>query len=275
MVNSPEKSGGSGRLRQKLIASLIFCIASCQTLEPKASRESPEVRNHLSAAYSFIDGGQAGAAMKELRPLIDRYPDDPEINNLYGLTQLALNNPTRALTHFRKAVKSEPSSTNMLNLSSALIETGNLSEAQKVLKKALQLVENPPYPYRERIHHNLGLIAERGKRLSVAEKHYRTALEENPTYYLSQLQLGRVLVATGQTARGIEQLESANRTCPACFAPVDALVAQYVKQKKPQKAFALLEAFEKNDATADADRAKSRDLRALIASLVNKKGALR
>jgi Tfp pilus assembly protein PilF len=270
-VNYPKITGTSIVFHAFIAASLICCSAGCQTFEPKASQENPEVRTHLSTAYTYIDAGQANLALDELRPLVDQYPDDAEIQNLMGLTQLALNNPTRGLFHLRRAVVLKPTSTYSLNLSSALIESGNLDEAQKILKNLLKRRENPPYPYKERIYQNLGLVAEKRKHYLLAEKFYRRALVENPTYYMAQLQLGHVLAATNQRAKSIEFFESAAITCPACYAPVDALVTQYVKTKQLPKAAALLERFEKNERAPAIDRDKSRQLRTMVATLMTKK----
>ena len=188
-----------------------------------------------------------------------------------GLVQLALKNPNRGLFHLRAAVKINPTTAYSLNLSSALMDTGNFSDAQKVLKSALKRKESPPYPYKERIYHNLGVIAEKGKHFNLAEQFYKKSLEENPTYYLSQLQLGRVFLTTNQRERAIETLESAATTCPACYAPVDSLVVLYVKKKQLQKAITLLDSFEKNERVPAADRDRSRQVRSMVSTLINKK----
>jgi predicted Zn-dependent protease len=273
--NNPKITGASSLMQVIVAGSLILWCVSCQTFEPKASQEIPEIRNRLATAYTYIDAGQANLALNELRPLVDLHPEDPEIQNLMGLTQLALKNPSRGLLHLRKAVKLSPTTGYSLNLSSALIENDDLGEAQKILKGLLKRKEIPPYPYKERIYQNLGQIAEKQKHYHLAEQFYRKGLVENPTYYMAQLQLGHVYTAMKQTNKSIEYFESAALTCPACYAPVDALVAQYVKAKQLRKALSLLDQFEKNERAPAADRDRSRQLRTMVATLMNKKQARR
>lgn len=198
--------------------SLILAASGCQTLNNNKDKSANgDNQTDLSVAAAFLDSGKPDKAMFELRAVLEREPSNVKALTLMGLSQLALKNPRKAVEHLEKAWKLERSAQNALNLSSAYIENKQLDSAQKLIIKGLSLKETPPYRNKERFYHNLGLIAERRGTLVAAEKAYRKALEENPTFYLSRARLASMLEEKKKFDQAKEHWEIARQSCPGCF----------------------------------------------------------
>jgi Tfp pilus assembly protein PilF len=210
------------------VLSLILGTSGCQTLNDSSDNTAAsDPATDLSVARAFLDSGRPDKAMYELRNVLQKNPKNCDAQSLMGLTQLALKNPKRALSHLQTAWNLEPKSQHALNLSSALIETKQYESAQKLIMKGLSLKENPPYLHKERFLHNLGLIAERKGRLDAAQKAFRKALEENPTFYLSRAHLAEILAAQGKSEDAREEWELARASCPGCLEPTVNLAKYY------------------------------------------------
>lgn len=246
-----------------LTLSLLLWLPACQTLDAPehAVKEENLLESQKSLAISLLNAGNPNAAFKAMRPLVDAFPKDAEVQNLMGLTQLALKNTDRAVGYFTRAYKLDASTAIALNLSAALIDGKRYGEATKLVKRLIAKEESSPnYAYRERLYHNLGLIAERQNNLVEAEKNYRIALEENPTFYLSTLSLGRLYDRTKRTDLARVKFEQAHEICPTCYDAVDALSKHYISSNRGDLAVNVLLQFNKNESLSEMDRTKAAEL---------------
>ncbi len=234
--------------------SCFWFISACQTTTKPTSKTNAEILDtQKSMIMSYLDAAEAKRAHAELRPLIMKHPKDADLQNLMGLTQLALDNKARAVTHFRNAYKLNGSPASGLNLSSSLIDTGKYKEAEKILgevkKRGLEA-----YPYPERLEHNLGYAAEMRKNLKQAEKHYVTALEENPGFYLSLIRLAGIYERTNRQSQAMTKYEMARVSCKVCFDPIKALFRIHLQENRRAQATALLKEFIKTDKISALDK---------------------
>ncbi|MCX6128963.1 MAG: hypothetical protein NTX25_07850 [Proteobacteria bacterium] len=241
----------------------ILCMSACQTLKDRdaeAKREEDLLNTQKNLIIGFINQSQPNMALKELRPLMLKYPNDSDFKNLMGLTYLSLQNSKMALGFFEESYRLQPRASVALNLSSAYIETKQFTKAMKLLKDLRSSPLGKDYQYPERLLHNIALTAERMDKLRMAEKYYKLAIETNPFYYLSLMRLGQLYERVKRYESAKIQFQKAREACMKCFDPVHALVAQYLAQKKSQEAMSLIQEYLADKELDAADRLKARKL---------------
>jgi Tfp pilus assembly protein PilF len=220
----------------------LLVVSSCTTTSEGPDQEKLAVQRAI--VVNYLNRGLANRAIVELRPLLLQYPENPDLLSLQGLAQLALNNPEDATTALRRAYGIRPNLTTGLNLSSAYIESGKFREAVQLLS-TLKKDKNElaRYTYPERVHHNLGLALEKQKKNSAAEKHYRAALKQNPTFYLSLMQLAGLQSRAGKADDAVALYQRAQQVCTSCLDPVEGMAFAYLKKNQTAQARKTLDAF--------------------------------
>lgn len=250
-----------------VILSLAFALKACQTPAPEAGPENKElalVEKQKQLVRSALDEGKPEQALGALRPMLREFPNDPGLHNLMGLTQLALRNGTRAAKHFQTAYKLDQKVATGLNLSSALIENGEHENAVKLLNALLKKADKDEYQYKERIYHNLGLTYGLQKRNALAEKWYKEALEENPTYFPSHLELAKVYEKTKRPAMAMKEYRRSMDYCLVCFEPVQALSNLYIKNGRFADARKILMGYSRIEGVAPQDVARANKLLKIV-----------
>ncbi|MEI6399564.1 MAG: tetratricopeptide repeat protein, partial [Pseudomonadota bacterium] len=124
----------------------------------------------------------------------------------------------------------------------------------------LSLKETPPYRNKERFYHNLGLLAERKGSLIAAEKAYRKALEENPTFYLSRARLASLLDEKHKTDEAKTHWEIARNSCPGCFDATNQLVKYYLVKGDLRTALGLVQDYKKIEGLNPMEAKKANEL---------------
>jgi Tfp pilus assembly protein PilF len=246
-----------------IIILFILCMPGCQTLKDpaaEAKREEDLLNTQKNLVIGYINQGQPNMALRELRPLMKKHPQDADFKNLMGLTYLSLQNPKMALGFFEESHRLQPRASVALNLSSAYIETKQYSKAMKTLKELRNSPAGKDYQYPERILHNLALCAERMNKEKIAEKYYKLAIEVNPYYYLSLMRLGQLYERTRNTDLALREYQKAREACRKCFDPIHALVTQWVAQGDTPKAMALIQEYLTDKELDPAERMKARKL---------------
>ncbi len=240
---------------------IVLNLLACQTFRPEEqSKDEIVLENQLAAASSFIDNGEPQKALNEIKPLLLSHPDDAGVNNVAGLTQMALRNDKKALFYFKRAFSLDHSPTFGVNLAAALSETGQHDAGEKVLLQLLKQSDLKQYRYPERIFHNLAKIKEKQNQFKTAEKYYRRAISENPTYYLTKFQLAKLYDKTKRPALALHMMEEAQTACPVCPEPVEELVKKYMVLGKNAQARTLIQSFVKTDGVPDADIVRMKKL---------------
>lgn len=194
---------------------------------------------HLERGVQLEQVGKLNEAIAETEEALRLDPQlvQGHINLLilYGRT----GDKEKAEEHYRAAVKLNPTQFPGVyyNYSILLINEGKFEEAEKALRKALEIA--PAYAD---AHNNLSYLLEREGRLPEAAIEYRKAIEANPNSRKAHFNLGRVLVNQQQYQEGIGQLLQT-------LTPVDndtpaylfALGAAYGRAGDPAKALHYLE----------------------------------
>ena len=251
--------------------SLILGTAGCQTLNNSQDKSAKDdAGTDLSVATAFLESGQPDKAMFELRSFLEREPKNARAHSLMGLTQLALKNPRKAVQHLETAWTLDPKAQYAVNLSSAYIEANQLENAQKIIKQGLSLKENPPYRNKERFYHNLGLVAERKGSLIAAEKAYRKALEENPTFYLSRAKVATLLEEKKKYELAKDQWELARTSCPGCFEATQHLAAYYKNKGDIKTALGLVQDYRRIEGINPVESQKAANLESEMNAIKSK-----
>lgn len=253
-----------------LLTSLMLCSFSCQTWGPSAAEKQNKaslIETKIQLIQHELDQGKPEVAIQMLKPLVDEEPDDPLSLNMMGLAYLALANHQKAQFYFEKAYKLSQDPAYALNLSSALISEGSYKKAREVLLEA----QNLKYMYKERIYHNFALTFEKTKQFDKAEKYYKKAVVENPSYYLSFIRLGYIYRQTKKIPQAIQAYQKAHQFCQSCFEPVQELVYLKMESKDYQVARGLIEEFLKAKNIGNAERQEAKNLHSLVARLVQER----
>ena len=251
------------RLSQSLcwlagILSLALTFAACQTTGAQ-DQQSEKQKNALEAQKGLVrtalDSGKPESALQTLREMIREHPEDASIQNLMGLAQLALKNADRATRHFRMAYKLDPQPSIGLNLSSAYIEAGDPAKAVTLLRAMLKPgKDKKPYEYKERLYHNLGYAYLRQNQLTKAQQWFQEALDENPAFFPTYLEMAHIYEKTKRPALAMKSYRQSIDYCHVCFEPVQSLSMMYMKSGRQDEARQLLLSYSKVDGVSTPDK---------------------
>ena len=89
----------------------------------------------------------------------------------------------RAERAFRSAIALRPSAGALTALGEVLVTTGQLTEAQRYLQRAIRLESKDP----STAHYHLGLIARARRRYADAVRHFDAAIQHEPKYRLARV----------------------------------------------------------------------------------------
>jgi tetratricopeptide (TPR) repeat protein len=238
---------------------LATALLACQTTptEDPASKQAQILESAKTVVRTNLDAGKPELALSAMRELVREHPDDASIQNLMGLTQLALKNGSRAVKHFALAYKLDHQVATGLNLTSAYIEAGDHDRAIRLLTALMKQADRDKYQYKERIYHNLGYAYFRQNRMAKAEQWYQQALDENPTFFPSHLELGRLYQRTNRPAMAVKAYRHAIDYCTVCYEPVESLATLYSRLGKRADASRIIMTFSKNEAISPTDKARA------------------
>lgn len=225
------------------IFTLVHLIGCLSFQSSSAQKKNEEVlESQLGIVVNYLEQGKPERAHVELRNLLKENPKNPKILNLMGLTNLAFGKPQIAETYFRKALDQDNDPRYVLNLSSAFIEAKKYGKAADLLKARLK-AGTGEYPFPERFYHNLGFAYAKSNKLATARKYYSKALDINPAYYPTLLELGQTYRTSGDQQKAEHYFLQARDACINCYAPVRILVDARTQRGQTADAATLLKDF--------------------------------
>lgn len=218
-------------------------LSGCQT-SGKAEQDAAKIiESQKNIVVSYLNSGLPSQAHGELRKILEKNPNDADFLELMGVTQLALQNPDKAVFYLRKSYRQSAKVKTGLNLSSALIAARSWSQAQRLILALLKESRAAGYSRTERLYHNLALIYQERGDHARAERYYRKALAENPSYYLTLLKLGLLYRQQQRYDDALVWLNKAKNFCRKCLEPVRHLSHLYVRLGKRQQAFVTVDTY--------------------------------
>lgn len=235
---------------------LALGLSSCQSTQDLKEKEKTAqlLETKLKIAQTKLDQGRAIEAQYELEPLIRRYPNNPAILNLMGLSDIALKNHDRAISSLKKAFELERSAQNALNLSSAYIASKNYELALKTIDQGIEIGQKTNYKKLMRLYHNKAFTFERKNQPKKAEEYYKKALYHSPGFILTLQNLGAIYESQGRHDEAKNNYLRFTYACNACYLPVKKLVGYHIKGREFADATRLLKTFMDNANTRSVDR---------------------
>jgi tetratricopeptide (TPR) repeat protein len=135
------------------------------------------------------------------RRAVEVDPENPEAAIKLGRVLRTLGRNDEALVYFRRYQEMVPGDLQVLaHIGSALSEMGRFGEAEPLLRRAADALDDPQSYY------NLGLLAAMTGRLDEAVRHYEYALARDENHVEARSNLAAVLVRQGRLERAVREL---------------------------------------------------------------------
>jgi tetratricopeptide (TPR) repeat protein len=262
-----------GRHCRAVLCCAAVCFFSACATTQSAKQSNPALDDNqmsLSLAASYLDAGRPDKAMNELTIFLRREPNSIEGLNLMGLAHLALSNPQKAVMYLEKAWKADQRPAIGVNLSSTYMELKRYKDAERIVKQALQIEQTKSYNHKERLYHNLALVNLKFNRAINAEKLFKRAIEENPMFYQSHMQLASLYREQRKNDLALKHLESSRFACPACFEPVKEMVLIHAGLNQMTKARGLISDYRITEGITVNDRRRLAELEAKVNKIASK-----
>ena len=231
------------------VLSLMFvlCLVSgCISNQPTLGTQDKETAAayNLQLGIDYFSQGNLIQAKEKLDRSLLQNPKNAQAHAAAGLLYERLNELDKADQHYSRAVDLDPSNGNLVNMYGVfLCRRGEWVRGEKL---ALQAANNQLYKMPEMAYYNAGICAQDAGKLSVAEQHYRRALELNQKFSSALLQLAELKLTAHDfmSARGfLERFHSVSQaTADSLWLGVriersdsnDSKAAEYVRRLKTE-----------------------------------------
>ena len=204
-----------------LIGSAAFLLtAGCMSSTTKTGHKF-EVGDDAAEQYyelgaRYYTNGSYELAKERLIIALDIDPNMGNAHTTLALTFEQLGNNRLALEHYSEAVRVTPKNTFSLNAYAGfLCRQGRFDDAEKQFKRALKIPENDN---RHVAMTNAGACMTQKPDYGRAEKYFRDALQERPTYGEALLQLAALKHKTGDNLHSrafLQRYHEGNKTSAA------------------------------------------------------------
>ena len=204
----------------------------------KTNPISAKVHNNL--ALALVELGQLDEAASHFSRSLELDPK-AEIYSDLGFTMARLGKPEVALANYQKALELDPNCASAhSNLAVALVQEGNLEEAESHYRKAL-----PGRPTAE-THNGLGYVLARRGRTDEAIAEFRKAIELNPKFTPAYNNLADALVKQGNLdeAAASYRRSLAEKPSAAVYKALGAVLRQQGKDDEAAEQFARAQALD-------------------------------
>ena len=204
----------------------------------KTNPISAKVHNNL--ALALVELGQLDEAASHFSRSLELDPK-AEIYSDLGFTMARLGKPEVALANYQKALELDPNCASAhSNLAVALVQEGNLEEAESHYRKALS-----GRPTAE-THNGLGYVLARRDRTDEAIAEFRKAIELNPKFTPAYNNLADALVKQGnlEEAAANYRRSLAEKPSAAVYKALGAVLGQQGKNDEAAEQFARAQALD-------------------------------
>jgi Tfp pilus assembly protein PilF len=228
---------------------------------PALAQSSPEAEMRFSTGVMHLREGRVDLALEEFKKAVREDGKNPYFQKGLGLAYSAKKEWKPAIAAFRRALELNPYYVDVRNdLAAALIGSGD-REAGK--KEFLTAFSDPTNPTAEVSARNLGQAYLEEKNYPQAINWYRTSLNRNKSYTDAYLGLADALMASGQGAEAVVQLEAAAKEIPGDAQLQLALGQALYRAGRFGEARAQLEEVVRKDPSGPLGRAAAEQLKSL------------
>ena len=211
------------------LAYTWICFTTTDPAEESQDRaKAKALLNHITPAEQSMVRWMAGVhennyveGIQAMNDAAQAYPHDKRLNFLIGYWLYKLDEYERSKTFTLQALEDDPAYATAYNqlgyLYSRVREYGKAIEA---MEKYVKLLPNEPNP-----HDSYGEMLRLSGRFDDALEQYRIALKIDPTFYISQKELGETYAVMGQEERARAEYARAIQEAPG-----NGLKAEYLQK---------------------------------------------
>ena len=225
----------------------IFFSFQCQTTsQSSGGSSSPKenvIQSKLGIIATYINSGKLRTALKEMNQLKRFESDRHDVQLMDGLVHLALDNYIKAEQGFKNSYKLKKTIPALLNLSSVYLKWRKIPKAIKALKMIESKLETQKYQFPERVYLNLGIAHVHSKQYDQAREYFHKSVQENPTYHVGWVQLGKQYQRKGKTKEALKAFRKGVQFCKNCIEPNVALSKFFLKNKNYVESVKLLTSY--------------------------------
>ncbi len=233
-----------------ILRFFVFCftlmmLVHCQTIETakKNDSKSKVLQSKIGIIVSYINSGNLRTALKEVKQLKRYWSDHHDVYLIDGLIHLALDNNNKAEQAFKRSYEIKESISPLLNLSSVYLKSKKYTSAIQTLKKIEGQMESEKYKFPERVYLNLGIAYSHQNDHVNSVKYLKRSVEENPTYHMGWVELGREYESKGKRRSALESYKKGVQFCKNCIEPTAELSKFYLRNNKNIESVKLLTRF--------------------------------
>ena len=177
-------------VRKLCCALLLLPLMACAPQKVREEGVSSPARLNVELGKAYIHEGDFKQAMTKLQRAVDQSPNYAEAHGALAILHWQLGEPDKAEREFREAIRLNPDDPQFHNnFGVFLCEQERFDLAEEQFTRALA---NPLYETPEHSYTNAGLCALRRPDHTLAEKHFRAALQRNPRFAPALLRMGEI-----------------------------------------------------------------------------------
>jgi tetratricopeptide (TPR) repeat protein len=188
-----------------LILDLGSVFPLLAVTEKNPAGRSPEVESHVGKGYEFVQKGQFEEAAQEFQRALELNPSLTRIRYQLAVSRFALQQWPESRQEFERLQRAG------MNDPAVVYYLGRLDLQEEDLEGAIRrlqkIVADPPFPDAS---YYLGAAYLKKGNLSDAEKWLKRAVELNPHDFRAPERLGRVYLKAGQRAEAEEQFAASS-----------------------------------------------------------------
>ena len=196
------KTSWFGRVALPLVCVLLSACVSQTTVEIKPAEQAgnsgpvQRAQIHTERAGEYYRLGNLSVALDAALQAVAVLPTYAPAYNMLGIIYMQLGEDAKAVQAFEQALKLAPNDPETLNNYGWFVcQRQNPAQAMQYFRAALK---NPLYNSPERAMHNAGVCARKAGDLVTAETQFRAALQRQPLYGPSLLELADLNFSQGR-----------------------------------------------------------------------------
>lgn len=191
-----------GLVALSLVSALLTGCVSQTTVEVKVAEQAgnsgpaQRAQIHTERAGEYYRLGNLSVALDAGQQAVAVLPTYAPAYNMLGIIYMQLREDAKAAQAFEQALKLAPNDPETLNnFGWYVCQRQNPVEAMQYFRAALK---DPLYNSPERAMHNAGVCARKAGDIATAEAQFRAALQRQPRYGPSLLELAELTFAQGR-----------------------------------------------------------------------------
>jgi len=163
----------------------------------------------------YLQKGRLQLANEKLTKAIEQNPNSVKPNHYYALLQEKLGNNKKAAYHFAKAIQLAPKNPELRNNYGSFLCKNN--QPQAAVKQFLMAVKDPLYSTPAYAYTNAGICLRKANNHTQAEKYLRKALQIKPNFPSALLEMAKIYKARRNYAKAqafMLRYESVGKSTP-------------------------------------------------------------